>query len=131
MEWGEDKDAVGEDQGLWERVAKKLREEDATKAERKKEEDREAKMKELKTTLDHYYYEKRIKEEHKKLTEKHQRDFVASYKKATTESASKREREHQHFTERVMKEASKMRKREDEEEEERKNKKGKGTCSTK
>ncbi|KAE8786687.1 hypothetical protein D1007_39510 [Hordeum vulgare] len=31
-DWGEDKDAVGEDQGLWERVAKKLREEDAAKA---------------------------------------------------------------------------------------------------
>ncbi|KAE8798302.1 hypothetical protein D1007_26383 [Hordeum vulgare] len=69
-EWGH-KDAVGEDQGLWERAAKKLREEDSAKAERKKEEEREPKMKqETKIMLDHYYYEQRIKEEHKKFTEK-------------------------------------------------------------
>ncbi|KAE8816633.1 hypothetical protein D1007_05638 [Hordeum vulgare] len=50
-EWGEEKDAVGEDQGLWERAAKKLREEDATKA---KEEEYDARMKEeLKITIDH------------------------------------------------------------------------------
>ncbi|KAE8771770.1 hypothetical protein D1007_56315 [Hordeum vulgare] len=122
-EWGEDKDAVGEDQGLWERAAKKLREEDTSKVERKKEQEREANMKEeLKITLDHYYYEKRIKGEHKNLKEKRQRDLVSSYKKATAESAAKREREHQCFTERVMKEDSKMRKREEEAEEERKKK---------
>ncbi|KAE8790951.1 histone-lysine n- h3 lysine-79 specific-like [Hordeum vulgare] len=111
-EWGEDKDAVGEDHQLWGRAAKKLKEEDTSKVQKKKEEEYEARMKEeLKITIDHYLYERRIKEEHKKLTEKIQREFAASYKKATAESATKREREHQRFTERVMKEASKMRKR--------------------
>ncbi|XP_044973750.1 uncharacterized protein LOC123441337 [Hordeum vulgare subsp. vulgare] len=70
-EWVEDKDAIGEDQGLWERAAKKLREEDTTKVARNKEDEREAKMKEeLKITLDHYGYEKQMKEEHKKMMEK-------------------------------------------------------------
>ncbi|KAE8813184.1 hypothetical protein D1007_09691 [Hordeum vulgare] len=51
---GGEKDAVSEDQGLWERAAKKLREEDAAKARKKKEEEYEARMKEeLKITIDH------------------------------------------------------------------------------
>ncbi|KAE8806092.1 hypothetical protein D1007_17770 [Hordeum vulgare] len=128
---GEEKDAVGEDQGLWERAAKKLREEDATKARNKKEEEYEARMKEeLKITIDHWRYEKRMKEQHKKMMEKRQREFAASFNKTLAESTTKREREHQRFTERVMEEASKISKREEEEEEERKKKKGKGPCST-
>ncbi|KAE8788107.1 hypothetical protein D1007_37892 [Hordeum vulgare] len=105
---GEEKDAAGEDQGLRERAAKKLREEDATEARKKKEEEYDARMKdELKIHLDHWRYEKRMKEQYKKMTEKRQKEFAASFNKMLAESTAKREREHQRFTERVMEEASK------------------------
>ncbi|KAE8767530.1 hypothetical protein D1007_61105 [Hordeum vulgare] len=103
---GEEKDAASEDQGLRERAAKKLREEDAAEARKKKEEEYDARMKdELKIHLDHWIYEKRMKEQHKKMMEKHQKEFAASFNKMLAESATKREQEHQCFTERVMEEA--------------------------
>ncbi|KAE8769623.1 hypothetical protein D1007_58765 [Hordeum vulgare] len=105
--WVEDKDAVGEEHGLWDRAAKKLREEDAAKAERKKEEVREAKWKDdMKMDIQHSNCLRGIEDEHKKMMEKCQRNFVANWKKVSTENAARREWEHKRFTERVMKEAS-------------------------
>ncbi|KAE8778828.1 hypothetical protein D1007_48147 [Hordeum vulgare] len=129
-EWGEEKDATSEEQRLMERAAKKLREEDAAEA-RKKDEEYKARIdEEWQMEIERWRYEARIKENDRKTLEKRKKEWEANFKKMTTEGATKREREHQRFTERVKEEASKMRKREEKEEEERKKKKGKGPCST-
>ncbi|KAE8811879.1 hypothetical protein D1007_11091 [Hordeum vulgare] len=132
---GAEKDSSSEEQRLMERAAKKLREQDAAgakKMERERQyEENEAKRKEdLKMFLEHRAYEKKMKEHHKKVMEQRHKEWVAKFKIAMAEGAAKRERENELFMERVLEEASKMRKREDEEEEERKKKKGKGPCST-
>ena len=130
-EWVEEKDAAGEEEGLWERAAKKLREEDAAKAERKKQEAAEAKMKaDIQMAIDYRNYQARLKREEKMRNEKRQKDFEAGCRKLWAEEAAKKEWARQRFQERVMEEASRMHKREEEEEEERKKKKGKGPCST-
>ncbi|KAE8805363.1 hypothetical protein D1007_18602 [Hordeum vulgare] len=130
-EWGEEKDAASEEQLLMERAPRKLREEDAAEARKKKDEEHKAKMDEdWQMFLENKRYEARIKENDRKTLEKRKKEYEANFKKMWAEAAAKREREHQRFTERVKEEASKMRKREEEEEEERKKKKGKGPCST-
>ncbi|KAE8774701.1 hypothetical protein D1007_52942 [Hordeum vulgare] len=79
MKWVEDKDAVDEEQRLWERAAKKLREEDPAKVERKKEEAREAKWKDdMKMEIQHSNYLLQMKEGHKKMMDKRQKDFEAN-----------------------------------------------------
>ncbi|KAE8772120.1 hypothetical protein D1007_55925 [Hordeum vulgare] len=129
-EWGEEKDAASEEQRLMERAAKKLREEDAAEARKKKDEEYKARTEEQwQMDLENRRYEARIKENDRKTIEKRKKEWEANFKKMMAEGATKREREHQCFVERVMEEASKMRKREEEEEEERK-KKGKGPFST-
>ncbi|KAE8775607.1 hypothetical protein D1007_51872 [Hordeum vulgare] len=132
---GAEKDAASEEQRLMERAAKKLREQDAAEAkkmERERQyEEFEAKRKEdLKMFLEHCAYEKKMKDKHKKAMEQRHNEWAAKFKIAMAEGAAKREREEELFMERVLEDASKMRKREDEEEEERKKKKGKGPCST-
>ncbi|KAE8790664.1 hypothetical protein D1007_34857 [Hordeum vulgare] len=128
---GEEKDAASEEQRLMERAAKKLRDEDAAEARKKKEEEYNARMEEeLQIDLAHWRYEARMKEKDKKAIEKRKKEWESNFKKVMAEGATKREREHQRFRERVMEEASKMRKKEEEEEEERKKKKGNGPCST-
>ncbi|KAE8808707.1 hypothetical protein D1007_14788 [Hordeum vulgare] len=130
-EWWEEKDAASEEQRLMERAAKKLREEDAAEAWKKKEEEYKARMEEeLQIDLVHWRYDARMKEKDRKTIKKRKKEWEANFKKVMAEGTTKREREHQRFTERVMEEASKMRKREEEEDEERKKKKGKGPCST-
>ncbi|KAE8782275.1 hypothetical protein D1007_44365 [Hordeum vulgare] len=124
---GGGEDAASEEQRLMERATKKLREEDATEARKKKEEEYNARIEEeSKIDLAHWRYEKRMKEQHKKMMEKRQKEWEANFKKVMAEGASKRERERHALRRRVMEEASKIRKREEEEEEERKKEEGKG-----
>ena len=81
-------------------------------------------------TLQAIDMENKLKKKCEMAEEKRLKDWREKTEKLWAFEAAKKEREHKRFMEKVVHEASLIRKREEEEEEERKKKKGKGPCST-
>lgn len=131
MKGVEEKDGEGEMPRWREKAARKLREEDASALERKKQEEFEEKMKEKeRMTFQEIAMRDKVKIACEKAAAQRQKDFEERCKKLWVFEKAKKERENKLFMERVVHEAHLIRKREEEEEEERKKKKGKGPFST-
>ncbi|KAI5015517.1 hypothetical protein ZWY2020_056907 [Hordeum vulgare] len=134
MKGVEDTEGGGEMLGCWDKVVKKVREEDAAALAKKKEEELEKKREEdWIMTCRGLDMEKRPKKQVKMAEEKRMKEFRERTTKLWALDAAKKERAYKRFIENVVQEASLIRKREEEEEEEeRKKKKGKGLgpCST-
>ena len=134
MKGVEEKDGEGEMPGWWEKAVKKVREDEAAAVEKKKQKEFEERQKEKwRMTFQAIDMENKLKKKCEIAEEKRLKDWREKTEKLWAFEAAKKEREHKRFMEKVVHEASLIRKREEEEEEEeRKKKKGKGPgpCST-
>ncbi|KAE8771304.1 hypothetical protein D1007_56825 [Hordeum vulgare] len=119
MKWVEDTEGGGEMPGWWDKAVKKVKEEETVGLAKKKQEEYEAKQKEewlmFQCGRD---MEKALQKKIKMAEEKRMKDFRENTAKLWAGHAAKKERDHKRFIEKVVHEASLIRKREEEQEEE-------------